>query len=233
MSRLGPRPLAALLALVLTGAAIAGAGLLVAWGLERGLQVRLGEHLPGGGEWWRVVTSCALAGVLASLLLARPIVARARRAAGASLAVALVVGVGGFTASAGEVTIVEFSPDRFEARTRTYHAIPFVWWRATPERTTYHLQEARAYLVEHGLLAPTSREEARWFFSRGYRYDVRGWHNTARSLERELHPRCVAWSRRHPYAAGLMWPEVVRAAQAGDLSRAASVLRCGGTTPGW
>lgn len=224
MSRLGPRPLAALLALVLTGLTISGAGLLVAWGLERGLEVPLGEHLPGGGEWWRVVTSSALAGVLGALILARPIVARPRRATGASLAAALVVGVVGFTAVEGGVTIIEFSPDRFEARTRRYHAIPCLWWRITPERTTYHLQDVSSYLEEQGLLAPTSREEARWFFVRGYRWDVRGWRGGGVvSLARDLRGS-VAWSRANPDAAASLWPRVIRAAKANDPSQAASLI---------
>lgn len=224
MSRLGPRPLAALLALVLTGAAIAGAGLLVAWGLERLLLVPLGEDLPGGGEWWRVVTSCALAAVLGALILARPIVARPRRAAAVALAAALLVGVAGFTAVEGDVTIIEFSPDRFEARTRRYHAIPCVWWRVTPERTTYHLQDVSAYLEEQGLLAPTSREEARWFFVRGYRWDVRGWRGGGVvSLARDLRGS-VAWSRANPDAAAALWPRVIRAAKEGDPSQASWLL---------
>lgn len=183
MNRLGGRPLFALFALLATGVAAAGAGLLVAWSVERGLDVPLGDHLPGGGRW-RVVTSCALGGVLMSMILFRSVVARPRRAAATALAASLAVGLTGFTAVAGDVTIVELSPDRFEARMRTYHAIPCVGWRITPERTTYQLQEVGAYLEEEGFLAPTSREEARWSLSRRYQYDIRGAHGSARSRAR-------------------------------------------------
>jgi hypothetical protein len=231
MSRLGRRPFSALVALLLTAVTAAGTGLLAAWCLERALGVPLGDQLPGGGPW-RVTTSCALLGVLVAGILVKPVTARPRTTAAAMLVLAFVVGVAGFTATCGEVSIIQFSPDRFETRTRTYHAIPIVGWRVTPEETTYQLREVGAYLEEQGLLARTSHDEARWVASRQYRWDVRGAHGSARTLERELrNPSLLAWSRANRSVACLVWTEAIRAARSGDCVRAADVLHWHGEPP--
>ncbi len=163
---------------------------------------------------------------------------RPRLSLGLLLALLCLLGLVGFVATCGEVYRTEFSPQTFKHRGVRYHQVPLLGLgvRVTPMETAEWSTPLVDYLQGEGFLKPASDQE--WTLVKGFAWDVRGWHGSAKYLCRELgcwggeDEKWVVWSRAHPEVAKEVWRLVVDHARKHEYGEACEVLHFAKGTTG-
>jgi len=118
----------------------------------------------------------------------------------------------------GHVVGVEFSPDKFTYRAFYYYQIPLVGLQVSPVYRKDATDDLSSYLKKKQLIPRSDQDKPRWHLVRAvetgrtFAGDAEILHMYL-GMERDGTSRWLAWSKKNPKLAAVLWPVVTVAAR--------------------